>query len=223
MGYSLDFSEMLYYAPAFRTALLVTLRLTTLACIFGTILGLPIAGLMLLPRGIGATLSFFVDIVRSIPDLVLFFFFYYFPYSAVLGSSPPSPFGSALLAMTTVLAFFTGDLFRESIRQAPRNQILGLRGIGFKDYQVLRYVVVPSVIRHTLPALIAFWIGILKMSSLASVIGVNDVVYVAKIGMAQSYRSLEAWITVALIYIALVMPAVYGLRLFQRQPWIQRQ
>lgn len=223
MGYKFDFSEMLYYIPAFRAAILVTLRLTLLSCLLGTLLGFPTAGLMLLPKPFGAVVSFVANTVRAIPDIVLFFFFYYFPYGAILGVQPPSPFASAVLAMTTVLAVFSGDLFREAIRQSPRSQILGVRAIGFKESQVFRYVTLPSVVRHTLPALIAFWIGILKMSSLASVIGVKDTVYVAKIGMAQSYRSFEAWITVALIYILLVLPTIYGLKLFQRIPWMRRQ
>lgn len=214
---------MLYYAPAFRAAILVTLRLTFLSCLFGTLVGLPIAGLMLLPKPIGSIVSFLANTVRAIPDLVLFFFFYYFPYQALLGVQQPSPFISALLAMTTILAVFTGDLFREAILQSPRSQMLGVRAIGYKERQVFRYVTLPSVVRHTLPALIAFWIGILKMSSLASIIGVKDAVYVAKIGMAQSYRSLEAWIIIALIYIVLVLPTIYGLRYLQRRPWMQRQ
>ena len=223
MSYTFDFSEMIYYAPAFLAAIVVTLRLTLLSCFFGTLLGFPIASLMLLPNPSGSIVTFVIHIVRAIPDLVLFFFFYYFPYREILGIQPPSPFGSAMLAMTTVLAVFSGDLFREAIRQSPRNQMLGVRAIGFKETQVFRHVILPSVVRHTLPALMAFWIGILKMSSLASVIGVNDTVYVAKIGMAQSYRSFEAWITVALIYIILVMPAIYGIRFFQHIPWMQRQ
>lgn len=214
---------MLRYAPAFRAAILVTLRLTVFACIIGTALGLPVATLLLLPRPFGSVFLGLVDFLRSIPDLVLFFFFYYFPYRDLFGFQSPSPFVCALLAMSSILAVFTGDLFREAIRQAPRNQMLGVRAIGFTELQVAQHVLFPSLVRHTLPALVAFWIGVLKMSSLASVIGVTDVVYVAKVGMAQSYRSLEAWISVAIIYAALVVPSVYGLRFLQRRPWMQRQ
>lgn len=223
MNYDFDFSAVLNYMPAFGAAILVTLRLTVAACVIGTILGLPIAGLLLLPRPFGNILSALVDLVRSIPDLVLFFFFYYFPYTAIFGIKAPSPFTCALLAMTMVLAVFTGDLYREAIQQAPRNQMLGVRALGFTEPQVARHVVFPAVVRHTLPALIAFWIGMLKMSSLASVLGVADVVYVAKVSMAQSFRSLEAWMTVGLIYAVLVMPTVYALRFLQRRPWMQRQ
>lgn len=223
MNYEFDFSTMLFYAPAFGAAILVTLSLTILSCIIGTAIGVPIAGLLLLPQPYRNIFGFLVDLMRSIPDLVLFFFFYYFPYREIFGFKTPEPFTCAVLAMSSALAVFTGDLFREAIHQTPRNQILGLSALGFTKSQVVRYVMIPSVVRHTLPALIAFWIGILKMSSLASVIGVTDVVYVAKTGMAQSYRSLEAWITVALIYSVLVMPAVYALRFLQRRPWMQRQ
>jgi polar amino acid transport system permease protein len=223
MRYDFDFSGMLYRAPAFGAAILVTLRLTGLSCVLGSVLGIPIAALMLLPRPFGGIIAFLVHAVRAIPDLVLFFFYYYFPYQAIFAAESPSPFICALLAMTTALSVFAGDLFHEAIRQAPRNQMLGVRALGFTERQVARHVIFPAVVRHTLPALAAFWIGILKMSSLASVLGVTDVVYVAKVGMAQSYRSLEAWITVALIYVTLVMPLVYVVKFMQRRPWLRRQ
>jgi ABC-type amino acid transport system permease subunit len=223
MNYTFDFGSVLYYMPAFYSAILVTLQLTVLSCIVGTLVGLPIAGLLALPRPISDTVSFLVDFLRAVPDLALFFLFYYFPYRAALGVEAPPPFVCAVLAMSTILALFSGALFSEAIHQAPRNQMLGLRAIGFSEFQVFRYAVLPAVARQTLPALIAFWIGILKMSSLASVIGVTDVVYVAKIQMAQSFRSLEAWIAVALIYAILVLPIVYFVRSLQRRPWMQRQ
>src|ERR1700730_1835965 len=181
MNYTFDFSGILYYAPAFGKAVLVTLQLATVSCILGTLMGLPVAALLLLPRPISNIVTFFVDFLRAIPDLVLFFFFYYFPYREIFGVPAPQPFTCAVFAMSATLALFTGDLFREAFHQVPKNQILGLRALGFTETRVIRHVVIPAVIRHTLTALIAFWIGILKMSSLASIIGVTDVVYVAKI------------------------------------------
>jgi len=223
MNYHFDFSGVLYNLPAYGRAVLVTLQLTVFACVAGTLAGLPVAGCMLIPGRVGQIGVFIIEAFRSVPDLVLFFFFYYFPYHEMFGILPPSPFACAFLAMSTVLAAFAGVLFRDAIRQAPRTHILGLRGLGLADSQIFRYAVMPAVVRQTLPALIAFWIGILKMSSLSSVIGVSEVTFVARTGMAQNYRSLEAWIAVALIYALLVTPSAYALKLLQRRPWMQRQ
>jgi His/Glu/Gln/Arg/opine family amino acid ABC transporter permease subunit len=224
MGYHFDFGGIVAYLPAFRSGIWITLQLTFYSCVFGTVLGLPVAALLTFPHpAVRAVLVLAVDTIRAVPDLVLFFFFFYFPYREVFGIEPLRPFISAVLAMTTILTMYCGDLFREAARQAPRSQALGLRGIGFSSLQVFRYATLPAVVRHALPSLVAFWIGILKMSSLASAIGVNDTVFVAKIGMAQSYRSLEAWITVALVYVVLVLPPVYGMRILQGRPWMQRQ
>lgn len=96
-------------------------------------------------------------------------------------------------------------------------------GIGFKPNQVITHVTIPSVIKQTLPGHIALWIGNIKLTSLASVIGVTDVVYVAKLSMSQNFRSLEAWLFVALLYAAIVLPCTLALRQLERSNWILRQ
>ncbi len=223
MGYDLEFNWVWYYLPAFERALMVTIELTILSSLIGTLLGVPVAFLLRQSPFIRIPAWAFVDVTRAIPNLVLIFFFYYFPYDAVFGIRPLSAFASALLALIVAQAAYSADVIRAAIDQVPRNQILGLRSLGFKEYQVARHIVIPSVVKQTLPVHVAFWIGNLKLTTLASVIGVEDVVFVAKVSMAQSYRAIEAWMFVALIFIVLVLPSTYGLRWLERSAWIRRQ
>lgn len=223
MGYSWDFSGVLHFLPAFGNAVLVTLALTLLSSVIGTLMGLPLVVLLRCPLLIRAPFVFVVDALRAIPNLVLIFFFYYFPYRELIGIEPFSPFLSALAALVVAQAAYSADAFRSALDQASRSQILAVRAIGYKERHVIWFVIIPSLVRQTLPIHIALWIGNLKLSSLASVIGVEDVVFVAKVSMTQSYRSLEAWIFVAAIYVLLVLPATYGLRFLERSSWIARQ
>jgi polar amino acid transport system permease protein len=64
------------------------------------------------------------------------------------------------------------------------------------------------------------YIGMLKMSSLASVINVSEVVFTAQTVISNVSRSLEAWVIVALIYIIMVVPATYGARILER--WLRQ-
>lgn len=222
MGYDWDFSGILYYLPAFKRAILVTIELAILSSVLGTILGIPIAVLLRL-KGARFPLSILIDILRAIPNLVLIFFFYYFPYKQLLNVEPLSPFNSALYALITAQAAYSADAFRTALDQIPRSQILGVKALGYKDYHIKQYVVLPSLVKQTLPVHVALWIGNLKLTSLASVIGVQDVVFVAKVSMVQNYRSLESWLFVAIIYAILVLPTTYLLRILERSAWVKRQ
>lgn len=167
-------------------------------------------------------LAIIVDIIRAIPNLVLILFLYFFPYRE-LGFVAPSAFWCAAWALIAAQAAYSAELFRSAIDQVPRNQVLGLSALGFRPVQVARYATLPSVVRQTLPAHLALWIGNLKLSSLASVIAVEDVVYVARVAMSQNFRSLESWLVVAGIYIVLVLPVSAIARSLEKSAWIRRQ
>ena len=223
MAYDWDFGAALYYWPAFLRGAWVSLQLAVGSSVLGTLLGVPISFLLRGPRSLAAPSAFLVDILRAIPNLVLIFFFYYFPYRQLLGIVPLSPFQAALWALVAAQAAYSADVFRAAVDQVSRNQILGVQALGFDQRQVWQHVIVPSLVRQTLPIHVAFWIGNLKLSSLASVIGAEEVVFVARLSMAQNFRSLEAWLIVAAIYVVMVLPLTYGLRRLEHSSWIQRQ
>ena len=81
----------------------------------------------------------------------------------------------------------------------------------------------PDIFRQILPTLISFFIGNLKLSSLASVICVPEILYVAKSAGSQSFRSLEAWILVCIIYVILVLPFSYLARNLENSKWLKRR
>ena len=223
MNYDWDFSGVLHFMPAYKRAVIVTINLAVLSSVLGTLLGVPLAVPLRWRRLVSLPLLFVIDIFRAIPNLVLIFFFYYFPYKELLGIQPVTPFTAALTALIVAQAAYSADVFRAAIDRVPQEQVLGLRALGFPERSIIWHVVVPHVTRQTLPTQVAFWIGNLKLSSLAYVIGVGEVVYVAKTGMAQNFRSLEAWLAVALIYIILVLPCAYILRMLEHSKWIRRQ
>ena len=74
----------------------------------------------------------------------------------------------------------------------------------------------PHVLRDILPGMTVLYIAMLKMSSLASIINVREIVYTAQTVIADISRSLEAWAIVGIIYISIVIPATYGARHLER-------
>jgi|SRR3989344_2680989 len=222
MGYDWNFSFLQPYAGAFLRGTWVTIELSVLSFVAGTLAGLPLGMLLRLKRfGIGFLLL--NDALRAIPILVLLFFVYYFPYQALLHLPAPGPLGCAILAMAVSQAAYTADLVRAAVDGVPRRAILGGRALGLREKTIFRYIVLPDIIRQMLPAQVAFFIGIVRLSSIASVIGAEEIVYVARLSVSQNFRSMEAWVVVAIIYIILVVPMTIAHRRLESSQWLKRR
>lgn len=210
MNYDWNFARILPYWQAFLSGTATTLVLTILVVIFGTILGVA-TGLVLRRRLARLTLYPIIDVVRALPPLVLILFMYYLLTKQVIGTTVQA-FWVYVIAMALNLAAFTADIVRAAIDNVPTGAIDAGRALGMSHKQVTRHIVLPHVMRETIPAMTVLYIGMLKMSSLASVINVREVVYTAQTVIADIARSLEAWVVVAAIYIVLVIPSTYAAR-----------
>lgn len=112
---------------------------------------------------------------------------------------------------------------RAAIDGVSRNSILGAEALGLQRFDILIFIILPDVVRQLLPPMIAFYIGNIKLSSLASVIGCHDTVFVARVAISQTYRSLEAWCIVGLVYIILVVPLGMYARKLEKSEWLIRR
>jgi len=222
MSYHWDFSGLAPFWPALVRGVGVTIALTVGASLLGTLLGVPLSLAMRLTGPTGLIARLLTDVLRGIPNLVLIFFLYYFPYQAVFGINAPSGFTVVLFALALAQAAYSADVFRAALGSVPANQLLGLQSLGATRWEVQRLLIIPYITKSTLPAHMGFWLGTLKLSSLASVIGVEDVTFAAKVAMSQTFRSLEAWIVVACVYLALVLPASYLSRTIEQSQWLRR-
>lgn len=219
-GYDWDFSFLWPYAKTFARALGLTVELSVGCTVVGTIVGFPI-GAMLRVRPLSWVLLPLNDVGRAIPTLVLLLFAFYFPYRDLLHVRPPSPFVSALLALSFAQAVFVADVVRGALNSVPNGLLRGGRALGMREYSVWRYLTMPYVVRTTLPTFVAFFIGNIKFTSLASVIACQEVVYVASVAAAPRSRYLEAWTVVAAIYVLLVVPLSFLGRRLERASWLE--
>lgn len=205
MAYDWNFSPFLESSPAFLRALVCTIEISAAASIAGALAGGWIAALASRDAITRRIFSGLFGAVRAVPILVLIFFFYYFP-ARDLGLEPPSAFLAAVLALSFAQTAQSYQLVLSAIAHVPFEHQLGLSGLGFTPFQVARHATLPWVLRESLPGHMALWIGNILQSSLASVIGVEETVFVAKLIAAETFRSLEAWVVVALLYLLLVLP-----------------
>ena len=214
MNYDWNFDRLMPYARAFATGTVMTLSLTALVVMIGTVLGI-ILGLTLrkkLPRIVTYPA---VDVLRALPPLVLILFMYYLLTRQVIGVAVPA-FWVCVVAMSLNLSAFTSDLVRAAIENVPRDALDAGRALGMTESQITRHIVLPCVVREIIPGMTMLYIAMLKMSSLASVINVREVVNTAQTVIADVSRSLEAWTIVGALYVLLVVPATYGARAIER-------
>lgn len=210
MNYDWNFTRILPYWKAFLSGTGVTLLLTTLVISCGTVFGVAVG--LLLKRPLARRILYpVIDVVRALPPLVLILFMYYLLTQQVIGTTVQA-FWVYVIAMSLNLAAFTADLVRAAVENVPTGAVDAGRALGMSRNQVTRHVVLPHVLRETIPAMTLLYVGMLKMSSLASVINVRDVVYAAQTVIADISRSLEAWTVVAAIFVVLVVPATYAAR-----------
>lgn len=196
----------------------MTLLLTLLVIICGTVLGV-LLGLVLRRRAARLVLYPVIDVIRALPPLVLILFMYYLLTRQVIGTTVPA-FWVCGIALSLNLAAFTSDLVRAAIANVPAGAVDAGRALGMSHEQLTKHVVMPHVIREIIPGMTVLYIGMLKLSSLASVINVREVVYTGQTVIADISRSLEAWAIVALIYVVLVLPTTYAAR--RVEAWARR-
>ena len=191
--------------PLLLAGLWMTIKLAAAAVLFGLPGGLLVAIARLYARAPLRILSTgFIDIFRAIPMLILLILLYYaLPFMGVRLSS----FTSAVTALSLVLAAFSAEVFRAGISAIPVGQIEAARALGLHFGIILRRVVLPQAIRLVIPPLTSNCVGIVKETSLASVVALPELLKQGNDAQALTANPTPL-IGVAGIYLLILWPLV---------------
>jgi len=208
MDYQWDFSLVWQNLPVLLKGLGVTLELWLLAGMIGTLTGLVVGILRTSgPRYIYPLTSAFVEVFRNTPVLIQLIWFYYaFP---VLVGIQFSTFGAAALTLTLYTAAYSTEIFRAGLQSIERGQWEGARALGMSHRRALQRIILPQVFRRMLPALTNRMIELAKVTSLASILTVNELMYQGRLLSSTYYRPVEILTVVALLYFVLIWPGSY--------------
>jgi polar amino acid transport system permease protein len=110
------------------------------------------------------------------------------------------PFTAALVTLTLLSAAFVAEVFRAGIASLDQGQWDGARAIGMNYPQTMRRVILPQAIKRMIPVFLERAIELFKTSTIASVIAFPELLFVAQDLAARSYRSLEVYTVVALMF-----------------------
>lgn len=181
----------------------VTLEITVLGILLSLIIGL-LVGMARTAKNpiIYGISTFYVEVIRGIPLLVLLFYVYFAlgDLTARLLGAPIDPVPAAILGMGICYGAYMGETYRAGIQSIHKGQMEAARSLGMSYLQAMRYIILPQAIRRILPPLGNDFVAMLKDSSLASVVSVEELSRKGREFTMTFFRPFETWNMVALLY-----------------------
>jgi polar amino acid transport system permease protein len=198
------------YRDALSHGLSVTIFLNLAVLILGTSLGIVIAGLRLsdykLLRIVGRV---YVDLFRSLPVLVLLIWiFFALPLVPGVGIRL-NPFAAAVVGLSLNLGAFVAEIIRAGVLSVPPQHVEAAKLTGMTAAQVTRHVVLPIGLRLALPPLFGQYLNQVKLSVLASIIAVPELLHTVDTISTEVFRPLEFYTALAVIFLGLLLPATW--------------
>ena len=157
----------------------------------------------------------YVEIVRAVPILVLILWVYY--GLPALSGITLNVIWAGVLALALSDSAFQAEIFRAGIQSIARGQYEAAQSISLNYRDTMRYVILPQAIRRILPALGNQLVYMLKMSSLVSVIGLQELTRKANELVVSEYRPLEIYTILVLEYLVLILIVSAGVRWLERR------
>lgn len=193
-----------------------TVFIATLATLISMIVGLLVALMGISKRRWVFFLSrIYVEVFRSIPLLVMILWVYY--GLPILTGVQFGVFVTGLICLSVSDSAFTSEIFRSGLQSIKKGQGEAARSLGLSPYQTMRLVILPQVVRAVLPALGNQYVYVLKMSSLVSVIGFQELTRRANELTLTEFRPLEIYTFLVLEYLLLILLVSWGVRVMERR------
>jgi len=154
-----------------------------------------------------------IDFLRALPPLVLLIFIYSgLPFAGL----DISPFAAVAVAFLLNNSAYYAEIYRAGIQSIPAGQTEAARATGLSTGQALAHVVLPQAIRNVLPDLLSNTIEVVKLTSLASVVSLAELLYSANMARSLTYNS-SPLVLAALIYLAILWPLVRLVSRYQQK------
>ncbi len=191
--------------------ILLSLTAISISILVGLIIALPGLARNRYLRSIN---RIYVELVRAVPILVLILWVYY--GMPTLADISISVFWAGVIALALSDSAFEAEIFRAGIQSVDKGQYEASHSIALNYPDTMRFVILPQAIRRVLPALGNQLVYMLKMSSLVSVIGMQELTRKANELVVTEYRPLEVYTVLVLEYLVLILIVSAGVRWLER-------
>ncbi|MGG0658734.1 amino acid ABC transporter permease [Rummeliibacillus pycnus] len=175
-----------------------TLLITVVSMFFGLIIGL-LAAIARIKgnRFLRNIARVYVSIIRGTPPLVQIVIVYYglVDYGIELG-----PLTAAYIALSINIGAYVSEAFRGAIQSVPKGQTEAALATGMTERQAMTRIIIPQAIRYAIPPLGNTFVGMLKETSLVSVIAVTELMRSAQLLVAQYYVYMPFYLSIGIMY-----------------------
>ena len=218
------FTQLWRWLPALLRGLLVNIEISVLAVAIGTVVGLLVGALSLSPvPAVRVPMRCHVQVFRNAPILVLIYFTtYVFPFelSIVSWTFPFPDWVKVVLGLALPTSANVAEIFRGAIQSIPSAQWEAAQSLAFRRSQIFRLVVLPQCVRRMLPPWMNLYASITMSTSLASLVGVHDVVDTAQIAsntVARTDFTILVYFTLLVLFFAYCYPIARATRALERR------
>ena len=214
-----------YFTPYFTQGIVYTIILSLCAVVLGFILALFLAFMRLSKLKILRAVSgAYVEFVRGTPMLVQLMIIYYgvfgaikIPSFTIFGFIEGSRFIPGVCAIALNSAGYVAEIIRGGIQGVDYGQTEAARSLGLSTTQNMRFIVLPQAIKNILPAIANEFVTIIKESSVCMVLGMQDIMFNAKLVQSASFRIMEPLLLAAGLYFCLTFPTSKAIQAIERR------
>jgi len=195
----------------------MTLLVTVVAFAIGAIGGIPIMlGLRLRFAPLALLFRFAVDLIRGIPPIVWLFLIY---FGVQIGAVRLSAFTAAVIGLGIISSAYLAEIYRGGYSTLPKGQLEAAHALGLGRATTFLRILTPQAMRTSLPSITTYLMSLIKDSSIASTIGVMDMVFLSNQFARQNPTTsgIVPFFIAALVYLIVSIPvAVLSRRLDAR-------
>ena len=206
------YSNLQFLISGLYYTVLLSVCAIIISIFIGLLIALPALSNNRYLRGLNRT---YVELVRAVPILVLILWVYY-GLPQVSGITI-SVFWAGVIALALSDSAFEAEIFRAGIQSIDKGQYEAAHTVSLNYVDTMRFIILPQAIRRILPALGNQLVYMLKMSSLVSVIGMQELTRKANELVVTEYRPLEIYTVLLLEYLALILVVSFFVRWFENR------
>jgi His/Glu/Gln/Arg/opine family amino acid ABC transporter permease subunit len=193
------------FGPQLLAGAAVTLELAFGALILGLALGLAGAAAKLSPRRwVSWPATFVLNLLRGVPEFLILLIVYFGAAGLIGDDLAPGPFGAGVFALGIVFGAYASETFRGGFLSVPFGQIEAARAFGMTPIQVFLLVRLPQAWRVALPGIGNLWQGLVKDTSLVSVVGLEELLRKTNIAAQVTKDPFPFYLAAMAIYLAII-------------------
>jgi polar amino acid transport system permease protein len=216
MNYNWDFGALWQFHEVFLRGAVMTAVLTVAATVLGASAGLALAFLRASKwRVIRYWAIFYIEFFRTTPALVQLVWIYY--SLPILSGYQLSSLTSVAIGLGAHSAAYFAEIFRAGIQSIDRGQTHAARSLGMSHAQTMRRIILPQAVRRMVPPLINEFVTIAKLTTLGSVLAVNELMHESNDLITSVFKPLEIYTVLAVLFFVLLLPITMMAQWFEQR------